>query len=128
MKENTENDFNTKYCARTACFAAKLFKIFYRMQGNEATRILLRQVLRSGTSVAVNFRAASRARSDKEFYSKMCIIVEECDETCFWLDLISELPGFPKDHLSEMKTEAEELLKVFAKARKTMRLRISCEK
>jgi len=46
------------------------------------------QIIRSSSSVAANFRAATRARSDAAFYAKICIVVEECDETLFWLDYL----------------------------------------
>jgi four helix bundle protein len=115
------NDFNTKYVERTFDFASDLYRFLYRANGNEASRVITKQVLRSGTSVAANFRAATRARSSREFYSKLCIVVEECDETCFWLDFIKGLPGFPKDHLEELAREGTELLKIFSKARKTMK-------
>jgi len=76
-----QNDFNNKYCERTKLFTIQLVKTLDWVQGREATRVIIRQILRSGTSISANFRAASRACSKAEYYSKICIVVEECDET-----------------------------------------------
>jgi len=77
------------------------------------------QIIKSSTSVAANYRAACRARSGKEFYAKLCITVEEADESEFWMDMILG------SNLSNDKTEAErlyqealEILKIVATARK----------
>ena len=53
-------------------------------------RSIYKQLIRSSTSVAANFHAAIRARSQAEYYSKICIVVEECDETYFWLDWLMD--------------------------------------
>ena len=76
--------------------------------------------LMSVTSVAANYRAACRARSKKEFHSKICIVVEEADETLFWLELISELNLLDNiDVLNQLMNETEQVLKVVAKAKNT---------
>ncbi len=70
------------------------------------------QCLRSGTSVAANFREASRARSNAEFLSKLGIVETELDETALWLELIVESKLVPAARLQALQTEADELLRI----------------
>jgi four helix bundle protein len=116
-----ENDFNNKYCERTKFFTIQLVKALNLEYTKEATRVIIRQILRSGTSISANFRAASRARSKAEYYSKICIVVEECDETLFWLEILLEAALFPKDKLLPLQKESSELLKIFSSTRKTLK-------
>ena len=121
MGKIMQNDFNNKYCERTKLFTIQLVKTLDWVQGREATRVIIRQILRSGTSVSANFRAASRARSKAEYYSKICIVVEECDETLFWLEILLETGSIPKEKLIPLHNEASELLKIFSSTRKTLK-------
>ena len=75
---------------RTKRFAIRVIKAFARLPKNEATRVIGRQFLRSGTSLAANYRAACRARSSADFISKISIVTEEADETLFWFELLIE--------------------------------------
>jgi four helix bundle protein len=75
---------------RTKAFAIRIVKVFRSLPKTEDARIIGRQVLRSGTSVAANYRAVCRARSRAEFISKIGVVVEEADETVFWLELLVE--------------------------------------
>jgi len=75
---------------RTKRFAIAVIQFFSRLPKMEPARILGRQLIRSGTSVAANYRAACRARSAADFISKISIVAEEADETLFWLELIVE--------------------------------------
>lgn len=72
-------------------------------------RLLENKLLRSATSVAANYRAVSRARSDKERFAKMCIVV---DETQLWLEIIEELEYLESEKILALKSECEELVKV----------------
>jgi len=121
MDCNHEHDFNYKYCARTKKLAIEICKEFNTLQTKESTRIVIKQILRSATSVAANFRAASRARSRAEYYSKICIVVEECDETLFWLEILSEADLYPKAKLLGKIVESNELLKIFSTTKKKLR-------
>lgn len=76
------------------------------------------QVIRSSSSAASNYRAAQRARSRKEFISKIGIAVEEGDETLFWLEYIEGLGVVPSRRLKEVRTEADELVRILVSIRK----------
>jgi four helix bundle protein len=75
---------------RTKLFAIRIVKLFRSLPHTPDAQTLGKQVLRSGTSVAANYRAVCRARSKAEFISKMGTVVEEADETVFWLELLNE--------------------------------------
>jgi four helix bundle protein len=121
MDDKHDHDFNNKYCIRTKKLAIAICKEFNSIQTKESTRIVVRQILRSATSVAANFRAASRARSRAEYYSKICIVVEECDETIFWLEILKEADLYPQGRLLDKMVESEELLKIFSTTKKRLR-------
>jgi four helix bundle protein len=116
-----KNDFNNKYCIRTKNFAIAICKEFNAKYSKESARIVVRQILRSTTSIAANVRAASRARSRAEYYSKICIVVEECDETLFWLEFLVEAELHPQERLFEKINESKELLKIFATTKKKLK-------
>ena len=69
-------------------------------------------------SIAANYRAVCRARSDAEFYSKICIVVEEADETVFWLEIIKEININDIDETNQLLSEANEILKIMAASKK----------
>jgi|SRR5437870_13272760 len=75
---------------RTKKFAVRVIKVFARLPKDEAPRIIGRQFLRSGTSLAADYRASCRARSTADFISKISIVTEETDETLFWFELLVE--------------------------------------
>ena len=75
---------------RTKDFALRIVKMYCALPNSTEAQVLGKQVLRSGTSVAANYREASRARSDAEFISKLGIVEQELDETILWLELLVE--------------------------------------
>ncbi|MGB3180197.1 MAG: four helix bundle protein [Cyclobacteriaceae bacterium] len=75
--------------------------------------------MRSATSVAANYRADCTARSLKEFYAKLCIVVEEADETLFWLELLHESGMVSHAAVRDIQAEAKEILTIVSKARST---------
>ena len=74
--------------ARTKAFAIRIVKLFRSLPKTEEARVIGRQLMRSATSVAANYRAVCRARSKAEFIAKIGVVVEEADETVFWLEMI----------------------------------------
>ena len=104
---------------RSKAFAVTIIKFVDLLPKKELAFIIKRQIIRSSTSVASNYRAACRARSKSEFFAKLCIVVEEADETLFWLEIIEEADLFKGEKLFELKKEALELLKIFSASKKT---------
>lgn len=104
---------------RTKKFAIRIVKLFRSLPKTEEARIIGRQVLRSGTSVAANYRAVCRARSKAEFIAKIGVVVEEADETVFWLELLVDTKIVSAAKMSELLREANELLAIFAASQRT---------
>jgi len=100
--------------ARTKQFAIRIVRLFKCLPKTDEARIIGKQVLWAGTSVAANYRAVNRARSRAEFISKMGVVVEEADETVFWLDLLVETGIVDKTRLEDLLKEANEILAIFA--------------
>jgi len=99
---------------RTKRFAIAVIQSFSRLPQIEPARILGRQLIRSGTSVAADYRAACRARSAADFISKISIVAEEADETLFWLELIVESRLLEARTVEPLIAGCAELLKVFS--------------
>ncbi len=106
---------------RTKLFALEIISLYRRLPKTDESRIIGKQLLRSATSVASNYRAACRARSDNEFYAKLSIVVEEADETTFWLELLSESKIVEIEE--KLMQEISEILAIVASSRKTMKMK-----
>jgi four helix bundle protein len=115
-------DYNEKYRRRTKKFAVAIIHFYAKYcKQTEELRIIGKQLLRSGTSVAANFRAVTRSRSHPERFSKMCIVVEEIDETQFWFELIEEAELLEQSTYTDIKNEIDELVKIFTSSKANMK-------
>lgn len=99
---------------RTKKFAIRIIKTFVRLPKDEASRIIGRQFLRSGPSIAANYRGACRARSTADFISKISVVTEEVDETLFRFELLAESELIERKLVGPLMKECEELLKSFS--------------
>lgn len=106
--------FAKKMQQRTMDFADQAVKFFTKLPKTDDARILGRQFLRAGTSVGANYRAVCRAKSDADFISKMGTVVEEADESAFWLELMEKAAVSSISSVGPLKTEANELLRIFS--------------
>ena len=107
-------EFASMMRARTKAFAVEVVKFFTRLPKTDEARILGRQLLRSGTSVAANYRGVCRAKSNADFVSKMGTVVEEADETLLWLELLEEAGICRSPTLQSLKAETDELVRICA--------------
>ena len=107
---------------RTKNFAVEIVKYYRNLPKTEEAKIIGKQLLRSATSVAANYRAVCRARSDAEFFAKLSIVIEEADETLLWLEIIIESELIKDDKTKQLYQEALEILSIMAASRKTMKL------
>jgi four helix bundle protein len=113
----SENDLKK----RTKAFALRILKLVDLLPRTTAGRALASQIVRSGTSVAANYRAACRAKSPADFISKMGTVEEEADETLFWLELLEESELVTAAKLAAIKQEANELIAITVASIKTAR-------
>ncbi len=88
---------------------------------NDVGRVIGNQLLRSGTAVGANYRAAARARSRADFIAKMGIVEEECDETLYWLEMLVELQLINADRSNELRAEGNEILALVVASVRTAR-------
>ena len=110
---------------RTKIFAIKIVRLTELLPNKQIGWTITNQIIRSGTSVAANYRAVCRAKSDKDFISKMETVIEESDETLFWLELIIELDLIKNNDFSDLKKEANELIAIFVSSVKTVKSRLN---
>lgn len=99
---------------RTMNFAVEVIRLFVRLPKTDDARVPGRQLLRSATSVAANYRAACRAKSQADFISKMGTVVEEADETAFWMDLMEKAEIVTPEMIGNLRKEADEFLRMFS--------------
>jgi four helix bundle protein len=110
--------------ARTKQFALQILTLVDAIPPTVRGRAIAAQIVRSGTSVGANYRAACRAKSDKDFLNKMVILEEEADETSFWLELLIESGLLNSPFTSSLLKEADELTAIFTASGKTVRQRL----
>ena len=121
MENQVKKHFNEVLRERTLTMAVKVHGLFHSKKIIPLNRPMVHQIIRSSSSVAANCRAATRARSDAEFYSKICIVVEECDETQFWFDFLIRIDVLTDDETGGLRNEVEQLVKIFTSIKKKMK-------
>lgn len=104
---------------RTKDFALRIIRMSHAMPNSRAANIIAGQILRSATSMAANYRAVGRARSKAEFIAKLGVVIEEADETVFWLEMLSESGIMQASKLEALLHEANELVAIFSASRRT---------
>ncbi|MGB4773714.1 MAG: four helix bundle protein [Daejeonella sp.] len=111
--------FVEAFKTRTKLFVVDNIRFFRTLPKTEEAKILGRQLLRSSSSVGANYRAACRSRSKAEFFSKMSIVVEEADESVFWMEIMIEANIVSQTNMEKLLKEANEILAVVSTARKS---------
>ena len=114
---------DTDLKARTKSFALRIIKMVDALPNTRSANVIGNQLLRSGTSVGANYRAACRARSTAEFVAKLGIVEEEADECGYWLELLLDSGLMTHKQLSELMKEADELVAITVASIKTARKR-----
>ena len=104
---------------RTKQFAPRVLKLVRSLPRSLEARIVADQLFRCATSVASNYRAACRARSKKDFVSKIGIVEEEADESAFWLEFIADGEMMSQQRVQNLRSEAEQLRRIFTASRMT---------
>jgi four helix bundle protein len=104
---------------RTMQFALRVVRLYRSLPSSAEARVVGQQLLRSGTSVAANYRAVCKARSRADFVSKLGIVEEEVDESVFWLEFLVESQMMPRRRMTDLIAEAKQLTAIFGASRKT---------
>ena len=111
--------------ARTKKLAVAIIKQMDKLPNSRAADVVARQVIRSGTSIGANYRAACRAKSTPDMINKMKIVEEEADETQYWLEILVEAGLVPKEQIADIHKETDEILAMTVASIKTLRNRKS---
>ena len=120
MSEMTKEEMKK----RTKQFALRVIRLASVLPDNAVGRVIANQVIRSGTSVGANYRAALRARSTRDFSNKVGVVLEESDESGYWMELIVEGKIMPERQVSSLLQEANELTAIFAATPKTVKANV----
>ena len=120
MEENQKIQLAEAFKKRTKKFVVDNIKFFRTLPKTEESKIIGRQLLRSSSSVGANYRAACRARSKAEFHSKLSTVVEEADESVFWMEILVEAEIVDAKQIDPLFREGNEILKIVAASRKTV--------
>ena len=108
---------------RTQLFGLAIIRFVQTLPGNGSVDILGRQLLKCGTSVGANYRAACRAKSNADFIAKLKIVEEECDESIYWIELLLKLSLGNLLDLERLKKEADEILRIIVASIRMARTR-----
>ena len=107
---------------RTKLFAIRVFKFIDTLKKSKSVDVISYQILKASSSVAANYRALCRGKSDADFINKLKIVDEEADETLFWLEFINELNlECDNKELEYLMKEANELVSIFSAGIRTMK-------
>ena len=104
---------------RTKRLALRTIRLCRTLPRNQESSIIIRQLLRASTSVGANYRAVCRARSTADFVSKLGIVLEEADETLFWIEPLVDSGIAPPDRVAPLLAEANELVSIFVASLRT---------
>jgi four helix bundle protein len=104
---------------RTKQFGLRIMKLVAALPNSNVGRAIGGQLVRSGTAVGANYRAACRGRSKAEFMAKLGIVEEEADESSYWLELIIEGGLMPKDRVMPLLQEADEMVAIMVASKRT---------
>ena len=114
--------------SRTKQFALRIMRVVDALPKTTSGRAIGNQLVRAGTAVGANYRAACRGRSKAEFIAKLGIVVEEADESAYWLELIMEADLLPRTKIEPLHKEANELAAIFVASVRTARSSINNQK
>ena len=112
---------------RTKNFSLMVIDLVEKLPNSISVKVIANQIVKSGTSVGANYRAVCRARSDREFVSKMNIVLEEADETLFWIEIIIAKQWMSNPELEAIWKEGNELTAIFVSSLKTVNDRINSQ-
>jgi len=123
-----KSDFIKRVSKRVKSAAIRIINLMEKTPSSPSINVIRYQLIKSATSTSANYRAVCVSRSSKEFYAKICIVVEECDETIHWLEVLIEAEGtVDKLELQTILPEWKELIRIFSSAKQTVRAKLKSE-
>lgn len=123
MRNEEQEENRDSLQSRTRAFALRIIRLVKALPEDRASDVVGRQLLRCGTSVGANYRAACRARSNADFIAKMGIVEEEADESIYWMELITDAGLMKENLVADLKDEATQILAMVVASIKTAKNR-----
>ena len=111
------------FARRTMHFGLRTIRLVESLPNSQAARVIGNQLLRAGTAVGANYRSALRGKSRADFIAKMGIVEEECDEALYWMQMLIEAGIVKRSRLSELMSEADEIIAIVVSSIRTARAR-----
>jgi len=127
MEKQQSDNFNQRLRERTQVMASRIYELLDKKKGPLLSRSPIQQLVRCSTSVAANFRSATRSRSNAEFYAKICVVTEECDETLYWIDFLPGVKVLHPAETIEVRAEVEELVNLFSSIKVKMKVKLETQ-
>ncbi len=112
---------STQFKTRTKAYGLRVIRLVETLPSGQTASVIGRQLLRCGTSVGANYRAASRARSKPDFIAKMGIVEEECEESLYWMEMLAEAGLVDVARMAELMGEGDEILSMVVASIRTAR-------
>jgi four helix bundle protein len=122
LKKMENKEFSKKLEARTKAFAIRIIKLSVNLPNTVEGKIIRNQLTKAGTSIGANYREANRARSKADFKNKIKICESEANETCYWLEIITDLKWTETKELESILKESNEMLAIFTSIGKNLKL------
>lgn len=120
-KPDTGKMTKEEFRKRTMTFGLRAIRVVQSLSKNDIAQVLGKQLLRAGTSVGANYRAAIRGRSRADFIAKMGIVEEECDEALYWMEMLIESKLVKEKLLAALRDEGNQILSIVVASIKTAR-------
>lgn len=108
---------------RTKQYALRIIHLYTALPNRVEAQVIGKQFLRSGTSIGAHYREACRGRSDAEFISKVALVLQELDETAYWLELLADADIVPTARLTDLQQETNQLIAIFTTISKKVKQR-----
>ncbi len=112
---------------RTMVFSDRIMNMVELLPETKSINVIVNQILRSSSSVGANYRAARRAKSQRDFLNKLKIVEEEVDETSYWLELLERRKIGPQEEIKSLLNEANELVAIFVTSINTTRSNLALQ-
>jgi four helix bundle protein len=125
METTDTKNFNQVLRERTFNLSVAIYDLLAPKKVPLTCRSAITQLLRCSSSVAANYRSATRARSEAEFISKICIVLEECDEMQHWVEFLIKVNVLSEIETRSVRDEIDQLLRIFSTSRKKLMLKKS---
>ena len=106
---------------RTKRFAIDIISFSSSLPRTEEARVIRRQVIKSGTAIGANYRAVCRPRSNRDFIAKLGVVIEEADDTAYWLEILVDAKLVRPNAAQGLRREVDELIRIFVTSRITAR-------